>query len=87
MVVSAVHLNRDPSGAFGGRPRGVKRDVEVAPLHVAAHGRVIGEAVIGVREMNQVHLLDELRSRRGRFGRRDNVEREQADGTQVQEFS
>ena len=62
-----------------GSQRGVEREVEVAPLHVAAHRRVIGEPVIRVREMDQVHLLDELQSRRGRFGREGTADRAQTE--------
>jgi hypothetical protein len=32
---------------------------------------VIGEAVIRMREVDQIHLLDGLQSRRGRFSRGD----------------
>ena len=62
----------------GGSQRGVERDVEVTPLHVAAHRRVIGEPVVRVREVDQVHLLDGLQSRRRRCSRGEAEERAQA---------
>ena len=52
-------------GQVACRMRGIEREVQVAPLHVAADRRVIGEAVVGVGEVNQVELPDELGRSRG----------------------
>ena len=51
------------TGILGEIARGecrVECDVEIAPLQIAADGRMIRKAIIRVREVNQIQLLDEL---------------------------